>query len=65
MIAGAACDVVSSEPISPDNPLLLAKNIIVTPHIAWATLAARKRLMKTTAENIAAFLGGSPINVVN
>ncbi|MBX7244353.1 MAG: D-2-hydroxyacid dehydrogenase [Candidatus Sumerlaeaceae bacterium] len=65
VIAGAACDVVSAEPISPENPLLHAKNILVTPHIAWATLAARKRLMKTTAENIAAFIDGKPTNVVN
>ena len=64
-IAGAACDVVSTEPITEDNPLLKAKNIILTPHIAWATLDARKRLMKTTAENIAAFQKGEPINVVN
>ena len=64
-IAGAACDVVSTEPVSADNPLLTAKNAIVTPHIAWATLEARKRLMKTTAENIAAFAAGKPINVVN
>lgn len=64
-IAGAACDVVSTEPISPDNPLLGAKNILLTPHIAWAALSARKRLMGTTAENIKAFLDGNPINVVN
>lgn len=65
VIAGAAVDVVSSEPIAPDNPLLGARNILITPHIAWATLAARQRLMKTTAENIAAFLQGTPVNVVN
>ncbi len=64
-IAGAACDVVSAEPIRPDNPLLTAKNITLTPHIAWAALAARRRLMQTTAENIAAFLAGAPIHVVN
>ena len=64
-IAGAAVDVVSSEPIVPDNPLLKAKNILITPHIAWATLAARQRLMHTTAENIAAFIEGAPVNVVN
>lgn len=64
-IAGAAVDVVSSEPIAPDNPLLGARNCIVTPHIAWATLAARQRLMKTTAENVAAFIKGAPIHVVN
>jgi glycerate dehydrogenase len=64
-IAGAACDVVSSEPIAADNPLLGARNIILTPHIAWATLEARTRLMQMTAENIRAFLNGAPINVVN
>ena len=64
-IAGAAVDVVSEEPIRPDNPLLGAANCLVTPHIAWATLAARRRLMRTTAENVAAFIAGSPINVVN
>jgi glycerate dehydrogenase len=64
-IAGAACDVVSVEPIRPDNPLLTAKNITLTPHIAWAALAARQRLMQTTADNIAAFQQGAPINVVN
>ena len=64
-IAGAAVDVVSSEPIRPGNPLLKAKNCIVTPHQAWATLAARQRLMQTTAGNIAAFIQGKPIHVVN
>ena len=65
VVAGAAVDVVSAEPISPDNPLLAAKNCIITPHIAWASLEARKRLMVATAQNIHAFLGGKPINVVN
>ena len=64
-IAGAALDVVSTEPIRADNPLLNAKNCIITPHIAWAALVARRRLMKTTAENIGAFLAGKPQNVVN
>jgi len=64
-IAGAAVDVVSTEPIRADNPLLKAKNCLITPHQAWATLSARNRLMKTTAENIAAFLAGKPIHVVN
>jgi glycerate dehydrogenase len=63
-IAGAGIDVVSEEPIRPDNPLVSAKNCLITPHIAWATLAARRRLMRTTADNIAAFLAGSPINLV-
>ena len=64
-IAGAAVDVVSAEPIRSDNPLLSAANCIITPHIAWATLSARKRLMETTARNVAAFLSGEPVNVVN
>lgn len=65
VIAGAGLDVAVQEPIAPDNPLLTARNCIITPHIAWATLAARRRLMATTASNIAAFLGGRPRNVVN
>lgn len=64
-IAGAAVDVAVKEPIPETSPLLGAKNCIVTPHIAWATLAARRRLMETTAQNIAAFLSGKPQNVVN
>jgi glycerate dehydrogenase len=64
-LAGAAVDVVSVEPIRPENPLLNARNCLLTPHIAWATLAARQRLMATTAANIAAFLAGKPTNVVN
>lgn len=64
-IAGAAIDVVSIEPIQGDNPLLGAHNCLMTPHIAWATLTARQRLMKATVGNIEAFLSGRPINVVN
>ena len=63
-IAGAAVDVVSVEPIRPDNPLLGAKNCLVTPHMAWSSLAARKRLIQTTVENVAAFLAGEPLNDV-
>lgn len=63
-IAGAACDVVSAEPIRETNPLLTAKNLTLTPHIAWAAIEARKRLMKITAENITAFQAGKPIHVV-
>jgi glycerate dehydrogenase len=64
-IAGAAIDVVSIEPIQSDNPLLGARNCLITPHMAWATLTARQRLMKATVQNIEAFLSGSPVNVVN
>lgn len=64
-LAGAAVDVVSTEPIQPDNPLLGARNCLITPHIAWATDEARARLMETTVANVAAFLAGKPINVVN
>jgi glycerate dehydrogenase len=64
-LAGAAVDVVSEEPIRPDNPLLQAPNCVLTPHLAWASLAARRRLMVATAENIRAFLAGRPIHVVS
>lgn len=64
-VKAAAVDVVSSEPMTNDNPLLTAPNCIITPHIAWAPKEARQRIMNTTAQNIEAFLKGSPINVVN
>jgi glycerate dehydrogenase len=64
-LAGAGVDVLSSEPPSPDNPLLRAKNCIVTPHIAWASKEARTRLLNTAIANLRAFLEGHPINVVN
>lgn len=64
-VAGAALDVASTEPIRMDNPLLKAKNCIITPHISWAPREARQRLMDIAVENLAQFLAGKPINVVN
>lgn len=64
VIAGAALDVLSREPPAFDNPLLAAKNCIVTPHIAWLTPAARRRAMRITAENVRGILKGVPQNVV-
>jgi glycerate dehydrogenase len=64
-VAGAAVDVVSTEPITADNPLLKAKNCIITPHIAWAPKESRERLMNIAVENLASFLKGEPVNVVN
>lgn len=64
-IAGAGLDVVAHEPMLPDNPLLSVPNCIFTPHLAWASLAARRRLTGIVAANVASFLGGAPINVVN
>jgi glycerate dehydrogenase len=64
-IAGAALDVLALEPPPADNPLLTARNCIITPHLAWATRAARARLMQIAVENARAFLQGKPQNVVN
>lgn len=64
-IAGAGLDVLSTEPPAADNPLLGAKNCFITPHIAWATRAARSRLLATVVANIRAFLDGKPQNVVS
>lgn len=64
-VAGAALDVVSEEPMRPNNPLRTARNCIITPHIAWASVAARRRLMAATVHNVRAFLDGQPVNVVN
>ena len=64
-VAGAALDVVSTEPIKMDNPLLSAKNVILTPHIAWAPMESRQRLMDIAVENLQCFVDGAPQNVVN
>ena len=63
-VAGAAVDVVSTEPITADNPLLGAKNCIITPHISWTSKECRKRIMQITEENIKAYISGNPINTV-
>ncbi|GAB4004399.1 D-2-hydroxyacid dehydrogenase [Spirosoma migulaei] len=65
VIAGAGIDVLSKEPPPADNPLFTAKNCLITPHIAWATIEARGRLMDITVQNLAAFMDGKPANVVN
>jgi glycerate dehydrogenase len=64
-LAGAGLDVLSAEPPPSDHPLLRAKNCCITPHIAWATAGARKRLLAAAVENVRAFLADTPQNVVN
>lgn len=64
-VGGAALDVVSTEPIQMDNPLLEAKNVILTPHIAWAPKESRQRLMDIAVDNLKHFADGEPQNVVN
>ncbi len=64
-LAGAGVDVLSTEPPDPSNPLLAAANCVVTPHCAWATRAARQRLLDITVANVKAFQAGAPIHVVN
>jgi len=64
-VGGAALDVVSTEPIKEDNPLLKAKNCIITPHISWAPKESRQRLMDIAADNLEKFLFGNPVNVVS
>ena len=63
-VAAAAVDVVSREPMAPDNPLLTAPNMVITPHIAWASLEARQRLIHTVADNVKAYLAGERRNVI-
>ncbi len=64
-VSGAACDVVSKEPITADNPLLGAKNVIITPHIAWASRQSRQRLIDMAADNLKAFISGRIQGAVN
>ena len=64
-LAAAGLDVVYTESIRNNNLLLTAKNCILTPHISWAPIESRQRIMNTTVENIRAFLNGRPQNVVN
>ena len=63
-VAGAAADVVSVEPIKEDNPLLGAPNMILTPHIGWASVEARERLIQAVADNLKAYLNGEKLNVL-
>ncbi|MEA4964666.1 MAG: D-2-hydroxyacid dehydrogenase [Oscillospiraceae bacterium] len=64
-LAAAGLDVVYTEPISADNPLLKAKNCIITPHISWAPKESRQRIMDCAVENVKAYQSGKPVNVVN
>ncbi|MGB0582870.1 MAG: NAD(P)-dependent oxidoreductase, partial [Limisphaerales bacterium] len=64
-LAGAALDVLSSEPPAADNPLLSAKNCLITPHNAWASRSARQRLLQVSVENLKSFIDGQPQNVVS
>ncbi len=64
-IAGAGLDVLSEEPPKPDNPLIKAKNCVITPHIGWATRASRARLIEIAIQNVKSFIEENPVNVVN
>lgn len=64
-IAGAGLDVLAVEPAKEENPLLKAKNCLITPHIAWAAYETRKRLLGILEDNLKAFISGEPQNVVN
>ncbi len=63
-VAAAAADVVTAEPMKEDNPLLTAPNMCITPHIAWASVEARRRLIQVIADNVQAFLEGREENVL-
>ena len=65
ILGGFGADVLSSEPPKADNPILTAKNVYLTPHIAWAGYESRVRLLQITEKNVAAFLAGTPQNIVN
>jgi glycerate dehydrogenase len=64
-LRGVAADVVTSEPIREDNPLLSAPNCLLTPHMAWAPIESRKRIIECTVRSIESFLAGRPVNTVN
>jgi glycerate dehydrogenase len=64
-VYAAGLDVVSTEPIRGDNPLLKARNCLITPHISWAPKEARVRIMDCSVSNLRSYLEGNPINVVN
>ncbi len=64
-VYAAGVDVVSTEPIKGDNPLLKAKNCFITPHISWAAQAARQRIMDITVDNVKSYIAGEPVNVIN
>ena len=65
IIAGAGVDVISEEPMKQGNPLLTAKNCVITPHVAWAPVQTRKRLLDIAADNLKKFMDGTPQNTVN
>jgi glycerate dehydrogenase len=64
-VYAAGLDVVAEDPIRPDNPLLSARNCLITPHISWASRESRERLMAAAVANLRAFLKGESLNVVN
>jgi glycerate dehydrogenase len=65
MIRGAGIDVLDTEPMRPNHPYLTARNCYITPHVAWASIEARTRLIDLVAENLKAFQSGHPIHKVN